>query len=81
MYEFWYNYIKSKYQHNGKLCYMDTDSFIVYIKIEDTYEGIVNDVQKWFDASNSVLERPLPIGQNKKVIEVMKDELSGKIMT
>ena len=28
MYEFWYDYIKPKYQNNAKLCYMDTDSFI-----------------------------------------------------
>ena len=28
MYEFWYDYIKPKYQNNEKLCYMDTDSFI-----------------------------------------------------
>ena len=29
MYEFWYDYIKPKYDKKGKLCYMDTDSFIV----------------------------------------------------
>ena len=32
MYEFWYDYIKTKYQNNAKLCYMDTGSFIIYIK-------------------------------------------------
>ena len=46
MYEFWYDYIKPKYQHNAKLCYMDTNSFIVYIKTEDFYEDIANDVEK-----------------------------------
>ena len=44
MYEFWYDYIKPKYQTNGKLCYMDTDSFIIYIKSEDFYEDITGDV-------------------------------------
>ena len=44
MYEFWYDYIKPKYQTNGKLCYMDTDSFIIYIKSEDFYEDITDDV-------------------------------------
>ena len=45
MYEFWYDYIKPKYQKKAKLCYMDTGSFIIYIKIEDFYEDIANDVE------------------------------------
>ena len=45
MYEFWYDYIKPKYQEKAKLCYMDTDSVIIYIKIEDFYEDIANDVE------------------------------------
>ena len=40
MYEFWYDHIKPKYQDNAKLCYMDTDSFIINIKTEDFYEDI-----------------------------------------
>ena len=32
MYEFWYDYMKPKYDDNVKLCYMDTDSFIMHIK-------------------------------------------------
>ena len=47
MYEFWYDYIKPKYQDRAKLCYMDTDSFIIYIKTKDFYEDIANDVQKF----------------------------------
>ena len=35
MCEFWYDYIKAKYQDRAKLCYMDTDSFVIYIKTED----------------------------------------------
>ena len=46
MYEFWYDYIKPKYKHNAKLCYMDTDSFIIYIKTEDVSEDIADDVEK-----------------------------------
>ena len=62
---------------------MDTDSFIIYIKTEDFYEGIANDVEKWYDTSNynKNYKRPLPIGINKKVIGMFKDELGGKIMT
>ena len=80
MYEFWYDYIKPKYQDKAKLCYMDTDSFVIHIKTEDFYEDIANDVEEWFDTSNYDNNRPLPIGKNKKVISVFKDELGGKIM-
>ena len=81
MYEFWYDYIKPKHQDNAKLCYMDTDSFIINIKTDDFYENISNDVEKRFDISNYEGNRPLPKGKNKKVIGLMKDQLGGKIMT
>ena len=81
MYEFWYDYIKPKYQDNAKLYYMDTDSFIINIKTECFYEDIGNDVEKRFDTSSYEVNRPLPTGKNKKVIGLMKDELGGKIMT
>ena len=41
MYEFWYNYIKPKYRDKARLCYMDTDSFVIYIKTEDFYKGMM----------------------------------------
>ena len=81
MYEFLYDYMKPKYGDNVKLCYMDTDSFLMHIKTEDFYEDIANDVEKRFDTSIYEVNRPLPTGQNKKVIRLMKDELGGKIMT
>ena len=80
MYEFWYDYMKPNYGDNVKLCYMDTDSFILYIKTEDFYKDIADDVEKRFDISNDEVNRPLPRGKNKKVIRLMKDELGGKIM-
>ena len=52
MYEFWYDYIKPKYGDRLKLCYTDTDSFVIYIKTEDFYKDIAHDVEKWFDTSN-----------------------------
>ena len=66
MYEFWYNYIIPKYGEKAKLCYTDTDSFIIYIKTEDFFEDISSDVEKWFDTSNYDTndKRPLPIGNN-----------------
>ena len=60
---------------------MDTDSFIMRIKTEDFYEDIADDVEKKIDTSNYDVNRPLPTGENKKVIGLMKDELGGKIMT
>ena len=46
MYEFWYDSIKSKYQGGVKLCYMNTNSFVICITTEDCYKDIANDVVK-----------------------------------
>ena len=73
--------MKPKYGDNIKLCYIDTDSFIMNIKTEDFYKDIANDVGKRFDTSNYEVNRQLPTGKNKKVIGLMKDELGGKIIT
>ena len=83
MYEFWYNYIRPKYGGKAKLCYTDTDSFIIYIKSEDFLEDISNYVEKWYDTPNCDKndKRPLPIVKNKKVPGLFKDELGGKIIT
>ena len=80
MYEFWYDYLKPKFGDNVKLCYMDTDSFIMNIKTEDFYKDIANDIGKRFDTSNYECDRPLPTGKNKKVIGLMKDELGGRVI-
>ena len=81
MYEFWYDYVKIKYEDKGRLCYMDTDSFVVNIKTKDFYKDISQDVNKRFDTSNYTFDRPLPTGVNKKVIGLMKNELGGDIIT
>ena len=85
MYEFWYDYMKPKYNDNVKLCYMDTDTFVMNIKtnihfVMNIYEDTANDVEKRFDTSNYEVNRPLPTGKNKKVIGLMKDELGGNII-
>ena len=82
MYEFWNDYIKPKYGDRAKLCYMDADSYISHIIIEDSYKDISGDVERWFAASNfdENDKRPLPIGKNKKIPGLFKDELGGKIM-
>ena len=73
MYEFWYYYVKPKYGEKAKLCYMDTDSSIVYIKTNDIYKDIADDVETRLDTSNYDLDRPLSKAE-EKVIGLMKDE-------
>ena len=83
MYEFHYDYMVPKYSlEKLKLCYLDMDSLVYDIKTEDFYEDIANDIEARFDTSGYSKKdfRPLPIGLNKKVIGLMKDELGGKIM-
>ena len=57
MYEFWYDYVKPKFGEKAKLCYMDTDSFIVHIKIDDIFRDITEDVRTRFDTSDFELGR------------------------
>ena len=69
-----------KYGKKLNLCYMDTDSLIYNIETGDFYKDIADDVPATFDTSGHLPNRPLPIGLNKKVIGLMKDELGGEIM-
>ena len=68
MYKFWYDYIKPKYGDRAKLCYTDTDSFIIHIFTENVFEDIVGDVERWFDTSSydENDKRSLPIGKKTK---------------
>ena len=83
MYELSYDYIQPKYGDRVKLCYIDTDSFVIYIMTESFSKDVANDLERLFNTSNydESDERPLPIGKNKKMIGLFKDELGGKIMT
>ena len=83
MYEFCYDYIIPKYHDKVKLCYMDTDSFIFLIETDDFYNDIMSDLQKWYDTSkiDQKLNRCIPIGINKGVIGIFKDELNGNVVT
>ena len=85
MFKFWCDYVKPKYDENAKLCYTDTDSFIVQmitddIATGDIYKYIAEDVETKFDTSNFEIDRPLPKGKNKNVTRLMKDELGGQII-
>ena len=52
MYEFWYDYVKPKYNDKANLWYMDTDRFVINIFTEYFFEDISNDIERWFDTSN-----------------------------
>ena len=82
MYEFYYDYLQVKYNDRVKLCYIDTDSFIIRAETEEFYKDIANDVDKWFDTScySKDIDRPIPKGKNKKTMGMFKGELDGNVM-
>ena len=63
------------------MCYIDTDSFIVYIKTGDFYKDIAEYVETRFDTSCYGFGRLLQTAKNKKAIVSMKDQLGRKMMT
>ena len=89
MYDFHYNYIKKKYGEDAKLLMTDTDSLCYEIKTEDFYKDISADVEAKFDTSAYPKDHTdrnghpsgIKTGVNKKVVGMMKDECSSKIMT
>jgi len=81
MYDFHYNYIKPKYGGGAKLLFTDTDSLCYEIQTEDFYSDISADVESRFDTSDYPTEfsaKGFPVGKNKKVIGMFKDEVMGK---
>ena len=83
MYDFHYNYIKSRYNEKAKLLFTDTDSLAYEIQTEDFYRDISSNVETMFDTSNfdsSGHPSGIPVGKNKKVVGMFKDEVGGKII-
>ena len=76
MYDFHYNYMKSKYGDNAKLLFADTDSLTYEIETEDVYKDFWNDKDK-FDNSDYPENSPHFDKTNKKVIGKFKDEAAG----
>ena len=62
------------------MCYINTDSFVVYIKTDDIYKDIAEDVKTRFESLHYELGKPLPKTKNKKVIGLMKNQLGETIM-
>ena len=83
MHEFHHDYEKPKYENKVKLRYMDRHCFVYEIETEDFYKDIAKDVKATFDTSRYSKDqnRFLPIGKNKKVTGITKDELDGKNIT
>ena len=54
---------------------------ICSIETDDFYKDIADEVVNRFNMSGYNPDRPFPLGLNKKVIGLMKDELGGGIMT
>ena len=69
---------KTKIRLKCKLCFIDTHSYIVHVKADDIYKDIAEDLETRFDTSDFELDRSFTEEINKKVIELIKDELGGK---
>ena len=79
MYDFHYNYIKTKYGDNAKLLFTDTDSLAYEIKTKDFYEDINPDIEERFVTSDYPTNHSSGIktGLNSKVLGLFKDEAGG----
>lgn len=86
IYNFDYDYINSQYGIKilcyMEVCYMDIDSFLYEIDWEDFYSDLNKNIVPNFNTSRYVKDnnRPLPIGRNKYVIGIMKQEVDVKKM-
>ena len=80
MYDFHYNYIKTKYGDKIKLLFTDTDSFAYEITTKDFYKDIKPDIEKRFDTSDYPNNHPSGIktGLNSRLLGMFKDEAGGK---
>ena len=80
MYDFHYNYIKTKYGDNAKLLFTDTDSLAYEITTKDFYKDINPDIEKRFETSDYPTNYPSGIkrGLNSTVLGMFNDEAGGK---
>lgn len=77
MYDFWYNYIKKKYEKSAQLQMTDTDSVLFSCETNDIYEDMKS-AMEYFDTSDYPESHMLYNEWNKKVLGKMKDETNGK---
>ncbi len=82
MYDFVYNYLKPKWGDNVEIIQTDTDGLMLYIKTEDFYEDIKNDINKWFDTSNFPIDNKFDIiPTNKMKLGCFKIETGENIVS
>ena len=74
MYDFHYNYIKTKYGDNAKLLFTDNDSLAYEIRTNDFYKDINPDIEKRFDTSDYPTNHPSGIKKELtvKCLECLK---------
>ena len=79
MYDFHYNYIKTKYGDKTKLLFTDTASLAYEIKTTDFYKDINPEIEKRFDTSDYKTNHPSGIktGLNSTVLGMFKMKLAG----
>ena len=80
MYQFWYDYLKVKYNDKIKLIYTNTDSFVIEVETDDIYKDMYEDGHL-YDFSNYPKNNPNYSLNNKKIYGIFKDDLNGKIIT
>ena len=80
MYDFHYNYIKTKYRDNAKLLFIDIDSFAYENNTKDFQQDINPDIEKRFNTSDYPSNHPFGIktGLNSKVLGMFKDGAGRK---
>ena len=71
MHEFWYDQVKPKYGEKAKLCYIDTDSIIVYIK-QKTFTQTLQKILKLDLILKTMNQIDLCLKEKNKVIDLMK---------
>ena len=80
MYQFHCNYIKTKYKNCAKLLFTDTDILVYEIETNDVYEDFYED-KDLFDSSDYPKDSKFFDSSNKKVVDKMKDDFKGKIIS
>ena len=79
MYKFWYDYCKPKYGDRAKLCYTDTDSFIIYIKTKYFLKIFLMMLRNGLIRLTTI-KMIKDLFQQEKAPGLFKDELGGKII-